>query len=161
MGKKREELLIDLIKLFLRLTRHFGHRRRSRLDIPRKYDLSPNQAHLLFSIANKKEGIYVKDLADELGITSGAVSQFVDILATKNLVKREVNSADRRMIKLNVTDEVKAHFEMFRKECLYSISQKFDVLSDQEILQLIAILSKVDGRLHFGKFNKKKMREPV
>ena len=45
----------------------------------------------------------LKDIADELKLTPGAISQTVDVLVRENIVERTVSPADRRAILLKPT----------------------------------------------------------
>ena len=112
--------------------------------------LSPPQANLLFAIKHKNSGsgVSVKILAESTGVTLGAITQFVDALVEKGLVMREGDPADRRVVKLKVTDLANEQFEKFRQEALASFSKVFEVLSDDEIKQLIALLGKIESSQH-------------
>ena len=46
----------------------------------------------------------LKEVADELKLTPGAVSQTVDILVRENIVERTISPADRRAILLRPTE---------------------------------------------------------
>jgi len=111
---------------------------------PEELMLHPSQLHLLFSIAHQKDGISVKELAEEASVTPGAITQFVDTLVERGLVMREGDLNDRRVVRLKLTELAKSQFEKFRKDHLATFSRIFEVLSDDEIKQLIAIMSKID-----------------
>ena len=107
--------------------------------------LSPPQVHLLIAISKEKEGISVKELAERTNVTPGAITQFVDVLVEKGLVMREGDHNDRRVVRLKTTDLAKNQFEKFRKAHLESFRRLFEVLSDDEIKQLIALISKINS----------------
>lgn len=48
-------------------------------------------------------GVMLKDIADELKLTPGAISQTVDVLVRENLVERTTSPTDRRAILLRPT----------------------------------------------------------
>ncbi len=48
-------------------------------------------------------GIMLKEIADELNLTPGAISQTVDVLVKENIVERTVSPSDRRAILLKPT----------------------------------------------------------
>ena len=106
--------------------------------------LSPPQWHLLFAIAGRKEGISMKELAEGASVTPGAITQFVDALVERGLVAREGDPNDRRIVRLKLTELAKNQFEKFRNEHLESMRRVFEVLSDDEIRQLIALITKID-----------------
>src|SRR3990170_3653135 len=100
MNKNREELLHFL-------TEKLGCVMRSIYTGPRfpfgEFTLGASQVRILFSIAKEKGGASVKDLAEILGVTPGAVTQFVDGLVEKDLVKREEDLSDRRILRIKLT----------------------------------------------------------
>ena len=48
-------------------------------------------------------GVMLKEIADELQLTPGAISQTVDVLVRENIVERTVSPTDRRAILLKPT----------------------------------------------------------
>ena len=139
MDKTREDLMQTLIQRMMSIMRHVHHS-----SIPSEPPLSPPQVHLLFSIASKQEGISVKELAERTSVTPGAITQFVDGLVEMGLVMREGDPNDRRIVRLKLTELAKSQFEHFRKDYLTSASRVFDVLSNDEIKQLIALFDKIN-----------------
>jgi DNA-binding MarR family transcriptional regulator len=139
MDKNREDLMQTLIQRIMSVMRHMHHG-----SIPREPPLSPPQVHLLFSIAGKNEGISVKELAERTSVTPGAITQFVDGLVERGLVTREGDLNDRRIVRLKLTELAKSQFEKFREDYLTSASRVFDVLSNDEIKQLIALFDKIN-----------------
>jgi DNA-binding MarR family transcriptional regulator len=140
MNKVREDLLQKLIESMMSVMKHVG-----RGLAPHEPSLSPPQVRLLFIIASRKDGFQVTELADKVGITPGAVTQFVDALVEKGLVSREGDPADRRIVRLKLTETAKAHYENLRKEYLASMTRAFGVLSDAELRELIRIFGKVNA----------------
>lgn len=139
MDKTREDLMQTLIQRMMSIMRHLHHD-----SIPSEPPLSPPQVHLLFSIASKQEGISVKELAERTSVTPGAITQFVDGLVEMGLVMREGDPNDRRIVRLKLTELAKSQFEHFRKDYLTSASRVFDVLSNDEIKQLITLFDKIN-----------------
>ena len=127
-----------LIQRMMSIMRHVHHS-----SIPSEPPLSPPQVHLLFSIASKQEGISVKGLAERTSVTPGAITQFVDGLVEMGLVMREGDPNDRRIVRLKLTELAKSQFEHFRKDYLTSASRVFNVLSNDEIKQLISLFDKI------------------
>ena len=140
MDKNREDLLQTLIQRLMSVMRHVRHP-----GPPPEPTLSPPQVHLLFIIGgSKEEGISVKELAERSSVTPGAITQFIDTLVQRGLVAREGDLNDRRIVRLKLTQLAKSQFERFRKEHLASMFKIFEVLSDEEIKQLIALFTKID-----------------
>jgi len=106
--------------------------------------LRPPQVRILFFIARQNEEVAVKDLAEMLSVTPGAVTQFVDGLVEMDLVRREEDARDRRIIRIKLTELARSKLDEFRKGYLKAASRVFDVLSDAEIKELVRLLDKVD-----------------
>lgn len=109
-----------------------------------EFTLGTSHVRILFFVARKKEGVSVKDLAEMLGVTSGAVTQFVDGLVKKALVRREEDPEDRRILRIKLTELTESKFKQFRKDYFTSVSRVFDTLSDEEIKQLIRLLTRIN-----------------
>ena len=128
-----------LVQRMMSVMRHVRHG-----GLPPEPMLSPPLLHLLFAIAKGKEGISMKELAEGASVTPGAITQFVDALVERGLVAREGDPNDRRIVRLKLTELAKNQFEKFRNEHLESMRRVFEVLSDDEIKQLIALITKID-----------------
>jgi DNA-binding MarR family transcriptional regulator len=141
MNDKRQELLRDLIEKFTQTaynmhTRHgfsFGD-----------FILRKQQISILFFIYEKSEEASVKEIAEFLHVTSGAVTQFVDGLIEKRLVKREENLTDRRGINIKLTESTKKQFNNFKKKYLADASKTFNGLTDKELQLFIKLLKKIE-----------------
>ena len=149
LNNTRDDLLQKAVEQLFSMVRHI-HREFT----PPNPMLSHPQARLVFTIAKSKDkGISVKELARTASMTPGAITQFVDALIAKDLVRREADLNDRRMVRLKLTSTAKSQMQTFRKDFLASAASVFDVLSTEELTQLIDILSKVspqrcDGESH-------------
>lgn len=102
--------------------------------------LTRAQMNLLFAVS-RSQGLSVADLAHRLGVTSGAVSQTVDVLRTAGLVTSEVNERDRRGRVIRLTDEARVEVDDFERNYRDAIAPRFDALSIDDIVTLDRILS--------------------
>ncbi|MDD5398986.1 MAG: MarR family transcriptional regulator [Dehalococcoidia bacterium] len=141
MSKSREE---NLRALFARLRAvmrgmHSGQGFRFA-----EFTVGPPQVRILFHVASNPDGVSVKDLAELLSVTSGAVTQFIDALVEKGLVRREEDPNDRRLLRIKLTEYAGSRFNEFRRSYFAAVSRVFNSLSDEEILQLTALLAKVN-----------------
>ncbi len=140
MDKTREDLFQTLTQRMMSVMRHVRHHAPSP-----EPPLSPPHLHLLFMIGHgKDDGISVKELAERSSVTPGAITQFVDALVDKDLVARESDPSDRRIVRLKLTELAKNQLKKFRKEHLKSMSRIFDALNNDEIKQLIKLFTKLD-----------------
>ena len=75
----------------LRLADHLGNCGATECDLPSRLPLS--QLRVVGVIYDRHpEGVMLKDIADELKLTPGAVSQTVDVLVREDIVKRTVHA---------------------------------------------------------------------
>ena len=142
MEKIREALLQKLIEQIFSVMKQVHHNISAQ-----DTSLSPPQAQLLITIArSSNNGLSVKELAESIHVTPGAITQFADALIEKGLVKRESDANDRRIVRMKLTTSGRNQFEVLNKEFLASATQAFDALSNEEITQLISLLTKISLR---------------
>jgi DNA-binding MarR family transcriptional regulator len=139
MEKTREDLLQILIHHMMSLMKHIGHD-----FLKSEPTLSPPQVRLLFTIGRRVDGLSVTELAELTEVTPGAITQFVDTLVEKNLVVREGDPNDRRVVKLKLTGTARSQFERFKVEHMASVTRIFEPLSNEELQQLTDILMKIN-----------------
>ena len=58
------------------------------------------------------EQVSIRDLAEELGVTSGGVSQMVDSLVKSDMVCRTTSKEDRRVVYLSISETAKKSLEV-------------------------------------------------
>lgn len=140
MEKEREDLVQELIERMMSITRKVRHD-----STPSKPDLSMPQVHLLFYIADKQEaGATVSELADIIGVTPGAVSQFVNGLVDQGQVVREPDLVDRRIVRLRLTQAARDKFKQMRRDYLAAAARNFDLLTTKELHTLNNILARLN-----------------
>lgn len=137
--QKVEELLEDF-KL-LKRTSVFHHP--NSLDIPH---ITPAQWGVLMFIEQNKEST-VKDVANNLSITSSAATQLINGLVDSSYLTREMSKKDRRTVILSLSKKTKTHVDKMKKDCLRQFLKIFEVLSDKEFSEYILINKKIVERL--------------
>ena len=96
---KNEQIWRNLLRLADRL----GTSGTPECDLPSRLPLS--QLRVVGVIYDRHPaGVMLKEIADELKLTPGAISQTVDVLVRENIVERTVSPSDRRAILLRPTD---------------------------------------------------------
>lgn len=140
MFNDRQELLQELIaKLIQAIKDIHSHQTFPFGD----FLLNRQQVMILFFIAEKKEGAIVKDLAKFLRVTPGAITQFIDVLVTYKLVRREESASDRRLTRIKLSNPAKKKFEQFRTDYFISTSRAFKDFQTTELQQFIKLLEKI------------------
>jgi len=105
--------------------------------------LGHQQIMILLFVYKKKETVSVKEIAKFLNVTPGAVTQFIDGLVQKKLVRREESILDRRSINIRLTVATQKQFNDFKKRYFASANKSFENLSDGELEQFIRLVKKI------------------
>jgi DNA-binding MarR family transcriptional regulator len=151
MSKSREELLRALMERLGTVMRGMHAGREFRCG---DFAVSMPHVRILFRIAGKPEGVSVKEMAEAMGVTSGAVTQFIDSLVEKGLVRREEDQNDRRLLSIKLTQYANDNIKEFKRDYFASVSHVFDSLSDDEVLQLTGLLMKANVPSNLREINK-------
>lgn len=85
----------------------------------------------------------MKELAEHLCVTSGAVTQFIDDLVEKKLLVREQDPHDRRSIRVRLSENDRAAFGTFKDQYIQSVMPRFDKLTSEELTTLLKLLEKI------------------
>lgn len=131
-----EELMSELGS-FRRVTHGAGEHMLS------KFGLTRPQAALLFSFEHQAS-FTVGELADRLGVSTGAVTQMTDIMARRQLVVREVDAADRRVSQLALTPAGRSLAAEVQAFTTTKMTALLEVLSDEELTQFKAVMGKLN-----------------
>lgn len=108
--------------------------------------LSRTQLGLLFVIS-RVGAVQPKELAERFHMSTSAASQAIDDLEELGFVAREGDAADRRKVRVVLTKQGAAELEAVKASRLQQVRGAFDVLSDDELAQLLAIEKKLVARL--------------
>lgn len=107
----KDELWLSLYRVSERLRNYYA---RTRIpDVNQEYlELTLSQLRVIGCIVTHPSmKMKVKDVAHELGITSGGVSQLVDGLEKIGILKRCQEETDRRIVSITLSDEGRAMYE--------------------------------------------------
>lgn len=97
--------------------------------IYRQYGITVGQSFILFALV-QKEGLCIGNLAEKLLLDNSALTGLVDRMEKEGLVNRRVDSQDRRVFLIYLTDKGRE-----LADCLLPVAQQFNE-------QLISELSK-------------------
>lgn len=140
MDKNRQNLLQSLIEKLVR-TVHDMHMGQNFLF--GNMLLSRKQIMALSFIYDNGNAVSVNSLAKFLHVTPGAVTQLVNGLVDKRMLRREANKIDRRVINIKLTPPIEKKFNAFKQKYLINSGYFFDGLDDKDISLLISLLDKV------------------
>jgi DNA-binding MarR family transcriptional regulator len=103
---------------------------------------SPAQNHVLMLIGLQGD-MSIKQLAEKLRVTSGAVTQHVGALEKTGLLERTKSSSDRRGVVVKITQKGQDAFREIRLAKTRMLSKLFSELSDDELHTLVGLIEKV------------------
>ena len=109
------------------------------------FSLTGSQQRLLREVAllttPDSPGISLKSLAEELNLSSSAVSVMVEMLVQKKILERKASEVDRRQVLIRLSDASWKAVDMFDNQCKSFLS----TLSQEEIELLNKISRKLAG----------------
>ncbi|WP_125580023.1 MarR family winged helix-turn-helix transcriptional regulator [Levilactobacillus cerevisiae] len=117
---------------------HHGHPRRGE-----RQSMFQGQGKILLALS-QADGLSQKELAARLNLTAQSTAEFVNKLVKKDLVTKEKSTTDRRKTIIRLTDQGR---ETATAESA-KVPEFLNVLSDEELDQLSAILTKLNESLY-------------
>ena len=127
----------DIATLLVALTRSLYRTMRS---------ASPNCSFLevkTLAIVHEQKNPSMKEISDELGISSPAATPIIDRLIESKDVIRSEDENDRRIVRIIITAQGRKTFEKNRNVIYDAINKKAGILSTKEQSELARILKKL------------------
>lgn len=140
------EITRKMMMQFIRVNKKFQKFDKNPIELGMGQKLYPSEIHILDAIGNGT-GNNVTVLSQKFGITKGAVSQVVNKLHEKNLIKKEKNPGNAKEIILSLTDEGRNAFKIQddqNKNFEYEFFNYFKNLKQDEIDSFFEIMDKID-----------------
>lgn len=135
---KRKAHIQDIVQSIGSINREFN----AKGNYPFKdYFLGRSHMEILFLLSQKECSI--KQLSQHLHVTSGAVTQFVDYLESKELINKTKDLQDKRSRLVSLTKSSASAVKAFEQEYVRTVAVKFEGLSDEDLAQLQRILQKI------------------
>lgn len=94
-------------------------------------------------IANERKNPSMKDMAEDLGISSPAMTPIIDKLVESGQLARSEDKLDRRVIRISITSQGKRSMEKSRAMMRSVIDKLISTLSREEQASLDQILRKL------------------
>jgi len=127
----------DIATLLVGLTRSLYRTMRS---------ASPNCSFLemkTLTIVHEQKNPSMREISDELGISSPAATPIIDRLIESKDVIRSEDENDRRVVRITITAQGKKTFEKNRNVIYDAINKRAAILSTSEREELVKILKKL------------------
>jgi len=107
-------------------------------------DCNITMAQITVLFLLKKNGeMNLTDIAGVLGISKSAVTQLVEGLIKQDLIIREGDLSDRRILHIKPSVKGKRFLETMRKKSFEKIFTIFEILSENELKELEKITTKL------------------
>jgi DNA-binding MarR family transcriptional regulator len=141
MSKHRDELMLELFETMSGFRRQMVAGRAERFH---KKRMGSSQQELLMHIAHHRDhGVTIKELAEQLQVTSGAITQMIDGLESEGFIERREDPNDRRVVRIFFARKSRKLFGHFKTAKLNYLNGLLEPLSEAEIEQLITLLQKI------------------
>ena len=88
-----------------------------------------------------------KDIGDAMYLSSSATTQLLQRLSEAGWIERRNDPADRRSIRLSLTDQGSALLNEYRSEKGDTVRDIFSVLSDQELEAFVSTIAKLNNAI--------------
>jgi DNA-binding MarR family transcriptional regulator len=108
----------------------------------REIGLSHAQIGMLFMLVHHHDA-NVKQISEYLGITKSAITQLMDPLVEKDLVTRQNDPKDRRIVRLQLTEKGKKAVKEVKKLKFAGMRSSLNRLTDQDLEDLAKIYRKI------------------
>ncbi|MCL6602946.1 MAG: MarR family transcriptional regulator [Paenibacillus sp.] len=109
-------------------------------------DIPDNYVFLLFMIY-RKGTVKTTDLSDYFSITPGAATSIADKLERLELIDRNRDAQDRRIIQIQLTEKGQKYVEQRKKEHIALFQDILQDYSEEELEASIQILNKLSGSI--------------
>lgn len=90
-----------------------------------------------------EESLTVSELARRLVVPKSQVTRLIDHLVRLDIVARQPDARDRRVVNISLTDNGRAVLEEYRQVMKRSIKEKLSYLAPSELAELSALLAKL------------------
>jgi DNA-binding MarR family transcriptional regulator len=113
-------------------------------------NLAGGQYFLLFNLGQKGT-INASEVANMIGITSGAVTGMTDKLVSMGLILRERSEMDRRVVLFTITEKGRETIKRIRDQRFSRITELFRQISNSELETTISVFNKITDLLENSK----------
>lgn len=117
-------------------------------DLVQPFDLTPSSGLVLGILADFGEPLPPNKIAERLIISRASVTSLIDSLERRGYVRRLPHATDRRMLLIELTDTGRQVAHEFRLLVHQNQKTWLAVLSEQEQIQLIDTLHRIQAALN-------------
>lgn len=123
-------------------SRHYANGMHNRGGFGQK----PGEAMVLYSIKmfakNEPSGLMVSEISSKLNVTSPTVTQHINSLEAQGLVERHADPADRRIVRIRLTEKGEAYIQRINEKRLNMVVGLVQHLGEEESLRFAETMRK-------------------
>lgn len=128
--------------LIFRITRRLRH---ASAEVTEPLGLNPHQVRALHVLLrSSEEGARPSTIAERLHVAPRSATDVIDALVSKGLATRVPDPADRRAVRIHLTNEGRGTLTQADIARDQIHAEAFGILTETERTQLIALLRKID-----------------
>lgn len=153
MAKKNEQpasntadidaYLGKVIMAILHIMRNMRH---SGMEFTNEVELSYPQILVLYSLL-ENEPSTISGISNHLKISQGVVSRLVDRLVDKEMVERERDSEDRRVVRVTLSGKGREFATYMISLYSQTLREQFEQVSEKDRDKFLALLKQIDSGL--------------
>lgn len=102
-----------------------------------------SRLHLAVMRTLQEESLTVSELARRLAVPKPQMTRLIDHLVRLNIVARQPDARDRRVINISLTANGRAALEEYRQVMKQSIKEKLSYLAPSDLAELSVLLAKL------------------
>lgn len=100
-----------------------------------KLDVSPLQVHVLDTLKEERVATMTM-MAKETRMPKTQMTRIIDKLVAQGLVRREYDAADRRIIKIRLTEDGLTLVDCIKDEAVEVVNEKLKILDDKQLTRI-------------------------
>lgn len=112
----------------------------------KKYGITRTQQVIMLTL-NVNGTLTMSGLASKINTSNEQATRAVAQLVDKGFIERMHDSANRRVIRIRLTDEAKAFVEQIKREMHEDLLDKLSIFSDDELSELISATNTIADKL--------------
>ncbi|SDE81067.1 MarR family winged helix-turn-helix transcriptional regulator [Sporomusa acidovorans] len=130
-NNERKEVAGDILQLVFQLQKKVMRH----VMQESKLDVSPLQVHVLDTLKEEKIATMTM-MAKETRMPKTQMTRIIDKLVTQGLVQREYDAADRRIIKIKLTEAGLTLVDCIKAEAVEVVNEKLKILDDKQLTRI-------------------------
>ncbi len=138
MDRRRGALVRELVELLQLLSRKQWFMGNTDLTL---------DEFLVLDLVEERGNCTMGEVADSFSMPRSTLTGIIDRLERKDFVRRVRSGDDRRRVRIGTTRRGKKAYEKFRSSALQKVDTALSHLSDDELVDLIAIVRRLAGAL--------------